>query len=150
MVVPQTYEPSRVSGGHKPLHAFIPDSYQDANLGSVHPPYIRVQVTNLSGELGVDICSRTWDYRHITVLSDQCSLSDSQGHRYRLAPFKSNDFANHHVGDSRWIQYSTYAYDPSSGGRHSSYGSPHTLHVVYTEDGRHYIAGRASLPRLIR
>ena len=86
------------------------------------------------------ICSRTWDYRHISVLSEQSSLSDSKGHRYRLAPFKSNDFANQHIGDSRWTQYSTYAYDPSSGGRYSSYGSPHTLRVVYTEDGRRYIA----------
>ena len=142
MVVPQTYEPRRVSGGRLPLHGFIPDDYRDADLGSVQPPSIRVQVENLRGDLGVDICSRTWDYRHITVLSDQSSLTDREGHRYRLTPFQSNDFANQHIGDSRWIQYSTSAYDPSTGKRHTSFGGPHTLRVVYTEDGRRYVAER--------
>ena len=140
MVVPQTYEPSRVNGRQLPLHGFIPASYHDADLGSVHPPSIRVQIESLSGDLGVDICSRTWDYRRITVLSEQSSLTDSNGHCYRLAPFKSNDFANQRIGDSRWIQYSTYAYDPSSGQRYRSYGSPHTLRVVFNEDGRRYVA----------
>jgi hypothetical protein len=140
MVVPQTYEPSRVNGRQPSPHGFLPDSYQDADLASVHPPAIRVQVASLSGDLSVDICSRTWDYRHITVLSEQCSLTDREGHRYRLAPFQSNDYANQHIGDSRWIQYSTYASDPASGKRLRSYGSPHTLRVVFAEKGRRYVA----------
>jgi len=142
MTAPQTYEPSRVGGARLPLHGFLPGDYQDANLGAVHPPCIRVQIENTSGDINVSICSRTWDSRRLTVLQEQCGLTDSQGHRYRLAPFKPNAYANREIGASRWIQYSTYAFDPSSGKRHNFYGNPHTLRVAYTENGRYYVAER--------
>jgi hypothetical protein len=143
MIMPQTYDPRLVAGGRLPITGFLPDGYHEPDLGSVHPPYITVQIDGYAGELGVDICSRSRDYRHVTVLADQSSVTDSNGRRYGLAAFKSNDYANQDIGASRWIQYSTYAFGPlPSTRRHLSYGSPHTIRVVYVEDGRRYVAER--------
>jgi len=55
-------------------------------------------------------------------------------------PSSRMDYANRHIGDSRWIQYRTSASDPTSSKRLSSYARPHTLRVVFTENGRRYVA----------
>ena len=140
-VAPQTYDPTRL---HSPpgIRGFLPDDYSE-DLTSPRPPWITVQVRDGAGALDVSVCSRGWDYRRIHILSDQCSLTDASGRRYRLDAFVSNDFANKDIGASRWIQYFTRAYGPlPSSKAHQFYGQPHTLRVVYTEDGKRYFAER--------
>ena len=142
MVIPQPYTPKKLQPAPH-LFGFIPDSYRDSLGTQDDPPAITVMVDDLGGTLDVSVCSRGWDYRRIKVLSDECTLIDARGRRYRLSPFQSNDYANKDVGDSQWIQYSTQAYGPlPSSRRHKFYGAPHTLRVVYTEDGRRYSAER--------
>jgi hypothetical protein len=142
MVVPQTYTPKKLHPTPR-INAFLPDNYEDDLGKDDNPPAISVVVDGNDGGLDVDVCSRGWDWRRIKVLADQCSLTDDRGLRYRLGTFKSIDFANKQIGESRWIQYTTYAYGPLPSSRpHTFYGGPHTLRVVYTEDGRRYTAER--------
>jgi len=129
-IIPHTHRTDRMIGERLPA----------ADSRVENHPCIDVRVESAAGDLYVGLCSRGWDYRRINVLSDQCSLTDIEGRRYRLAPFKSNDYVNKEIGASRWIQYKTYACEPSTGKRQSAYGSPHTLRVVYEENGRYYIA----------
>jgi hypothetical protein len=141
MVVPQTYDPGRlhpVPG----IHAFIPDSYRSDTR--VTPPAVTVLVDSTGGDLEVSVYSWKMDYRRVRVLADECSLTDASGNRYRLGPFISNSYENKAgVGESYWVSYETRAYGPlPSGGLHKFYGEPHTLRVVYAEDGRRYTAAQ--------